>query len=332
MIQENINLATRNTFHLDANARYFCEASCDDELFDALALSRDQGLDIIVLGGGSNIVFTRDFDGLVISPAYKGINITGETVVIGAGENWHDMVRHCLEQGLSGIENMSLIPGCCGAAPMQNIGAYGQEFAEVFVELHAVRRATGEKLRMSKEDCKFGYRDSIFKHELNDQLIITGVTLKLARDFEPVIGYEGIKEILEENNVSSPTAIDVSDAVVSLRNRKLPNPAIQGNVGSFFKNPIVSSDLFSSLKEKWPQVSSNDLGDGQHKIHAAWLIEKAGMKGFSIGGAMVSEQHALVIVNRRSATISDVLTLCDEIQTRVKREFDIHLEIEPTFC
>jgi UDP-N-acetylmuramate dehydrogenase len=331
LIQENVNLAGHTTFGLDVIARHFCEITTDDELQEALAFSKPTAEKVVVLGGGSNIVFTRNLEALVIKPAYRGIDISGETVSIGAGENWHKMVRYCLEQGLSGIENLSLIPGTCGAAPVQNIGAYGQELAEVFVALHAVNRTTGEKLTMSKQDCQFGYRDSVFKNELKDQLIITGITLKLARVFKPVISYQGISSRLDVKGISSPNATDVSDVVVALRKKKLPDPTEQGNVGSFFKNPIISSGQLSGLRVNWPEIPSNKVSDGLYKIHAAWLIEQAGMKGVVVGGAMVSDQHSLVLVNLGNASSTDVLTLRDQIQSRVQDEFNILLEVEPTF-
>ena len=331
MISENINLATCNTFHIDVNARYFCDVASDDELIDALSFARARDIEVIVLGGGSNIIFTQSFDGLVLRPAYKGVKISGETITIGAGENWHAMVRYCLEQGLSGIENLSLIPGSCGAAPIQNIGAYGQEFADVFIGLQGFHRHTGEKLKMNKEDCIFAYRDSVFKQQLKEKIIISEITLKLSKEYMPVVGYQGIEAILTENDISSPTAMDVSDAVMALRKRKLPDPVEQGNAGSFFKNPIISLELLETFGKDWPNMPSHRGQDGLYKIPAAWLIENSGMKGHRIGDASVSLQHALVIVNEGNATGIDVLALRDEIQSRVEREFGLVLEVEPTF-
>jgi UDP-N-acetylmuramate dehydrogenase len=331
LIQENKSLASQNTFGLDVIARFYCEAGCDDEINEALAFANSRNLEVVVLGGGSNIVFTRNVDGLVIVPSISGIDINEEKVVIGSGENWHKMVRYCLKNGLSGIENLSLIPGCAGAAPIQNIGAYGQELSDVFVELQGIHRFTGEKLSMNRVDCKFAYRESVFKNDLKDQVIITGITLSLAKKYEAKIDYRGVRTLLEGKGIYSPRAIDVSDAVIELRSIKLPNPTDEGNVGSFFKNPIVSVEKLASLSHDWPELPSNEESDGRHKIHAAWLIEKAGLKGKVVGGAMVSEKHALVIVNTGHASCSDVLELRDEIQTGVEREFDIRLDIEPTF-
>jgi UDP-N-acetylmuramate dehydrogenase len=331
LIQENRNLANRNTFGLNVVSRFYCEAGNDDELAEALAFANDRNLEVIVLGGGSNIVFTKNIDGLVIVPAHSGIDISGEEVVIGSGENWHRMVRYCLKNGLSGIENLSLIPGCVGAAPIQNIGAYGQEISDVFVELQGIHRFTGEKLTMNRNDCKFGYRESVFKSELKDQVIITGITLALADQYKYRIDYSGIRTLLEEQGIYSPRAIDVSDAVIRLRKEKLPNPGEQGNVGSFFKNPIISAESLANLRQDWPDLPSNDEDDGRQKIHAAWLIEKAGLKGHVVGDAMVSEKHALVLVNIGQASSSDVLDLSSEVQACVERKFDIRLDIEPTF-
>ena len=294
-----------------------------------LAFAGQEKLRILVLGGGSNIVFTKNFDGLVLMLDFRGVRIDGQKVIVGAGEKWHWLVRHTLLNGLFGLENLSLIPGLAGAAPIQNIGAYGQELDQVFVELEATDLSTGEEIVFTSGDCSFGYRHSIFKDELKDQMAITQITLQLCSDFTPILNYVDVINELESLEEGVPTATDISDAVIAVRMRKLPNPDKLGNVGSFFKNPEMQSQKFEKLRQRWPDVPSRQLQSGIRKIPAAWLIEKAGMKGMSIGGARVSKLHALVIVNRENASSQDVLALADMVEKRVLAEFGIQLEIEP---
>ncbi len=294
-----------------------------------LVFAREEKLRILVLGGGSNIVFTRNFDGLVLMLDFRGVRIDGQKVIVGAGEKWHWLVRHTLLKGLFGLENLSLIPGLAGAAPIQNIGAYGQELDQVFVELEATDLSTGEEINFTSSDCSFGYRHSIFKDELKDRMAITQITLQLCSDFTPILNYVDVINELESLKEAVPTATDISDAVIAVRMRKLPNPDKLGNVGSFFKNPEMQSQKFKELKQRWQDVPSRQLQSGIRKIPAAWLIEKAGMKGMSIGGATVSTLHALVIVNRENASSQDVLALGAMVEKRVLAEFGIRLEIEP---
>ncbi|MCZ6502787.1 MAG: UDP-N-acetylmuramate dehydrogenase [Gammaproteobacteria bacterium] len=330
-LQENFSLAKHNTLGLDISTRYFCRAHCQQELSEVLAFAREEKLRILVLGGGSNIVFTKNFDGLVLMLDFRGVQVDGQKVTVGAGENWHWLVRHTLQRGLFGLENLSLIPGLAGAAPIQNIGAYGQELDQVFVELEATDLSTGEEINFTSSDCCFGYRHSIFKDELKDRMAITHITLRLCSDFTPILNYQDVVNELESLGEGIPTATDISDAVIAVRKRKLPNPDKQGNVGSFFKNPEMQSQKLEKFKQRWPDVPSRQLQSGVHKIPAAWLIEKAGMKGMSIGDAAVSTLHALVIVNRGNASSGDVLGLGARVEKQVLAEFGIRLEIEPVF-
>lgn len=332
LFQENYNLLQHNTLGLDVRARYFLVAQDKFQLIEALALASKKNLTVLVLGAGSNIVFTGDFDGLVLIPNIRGVEVKGHQVVIGAGENWHQLVRNTLDQGLSGLENLSMIPGLVGAAPIQNIGAYGQELANVFVQLEALDIGSGEEMTFDGSSCEFGYRDSIFKNQLRGAVVITGITLALATEFVPILAYKDLGEELDSRKISEPTAVEVSDAVMSIRRRKLPDPALTGNVGSFFKNPVVTQEQLTSIEARHSKVPLRQQDDIHYKIPAAWLIEQAGMKGASVGDAMVSEQHSLVIVNLGNAGPADITRLREEIQHRVHDQFGLHLEMEPVLC
>lgn len=336
-IQENYSLLQRNTLGLDVRARYFMVARDKDQLAEGLAFADDKNLKLLVLGEGSNIVFTGHFEGLILIPDFKGIHMrevdaSTRQVVIGAGESWHRLVRKTLESGLSGLENLSMIPGLVGASPIQNIGAYGQELEKVFIELEAVDIATGEELIFDNTSCEFGYRQSIFKAGLKGRMVVTSITLSLSTEFVPILGYRDLVEELDRHKITSPNAVEVSNAVMAIRSRKLPNPALIGNVGSFFKNPEVSAEQFAQIQTIRPDVPSHQQGNSHFKIPAAWLIEEAGMKGASVGDALVSTQHALVIVNRGKARPKDILSLRKEIEHRVHDHFGIHLEMEPVLC
>jgi UDP-N-acetylmuramate dehydrogenase len=339
LLQENYRLRKHNTLGLDVRARYLVIARNKNQLAEAIAFARKRNIKVLVLGGGSNIVLTGDFDGLVLMPDIRGVDVSTADVKsthpgvqqleIGAGENWHGLVRQTLEMGFSGLENLSMIPGLAGASPIQNIGAYGQELEKVFIQLEAMDTATGEELIFDHAACEFGYRQSIFKTTLRDKLVITRITLALSTEYTPILGYKDLGEQLGSRNITAPNAVDVSDAVMAIRSRKLPDPAVLGNVGSFFKNPDVSPKQFEHIKKMHPSVPSRQQDDSHFKIPAAWLIEVAGMKGVSVGDAMVSEQHALVIVNRGNASPGDILALAKEIEHRVHDQFGISLDMEP---
>jgi len=339
LLQENYSLRKHNTLGLDVRARYLVAARNKNQLAEAIAFAREKSIKVLLLGGGSNIVFTGDFDGLVLMPDIRGVDVSAvdvksahpgvRQVVIGAGENWHGLVRRTLEMGFSGLENLSMIPGLSGAAPIQNIGAYGQELEKVFIQLEAIDTTTGEELIFDHAGCEFGYRQSIFKTTLRDRFVIMRITLALSTEFSPILGYRDLDEELDSRNITAPSAVHVSDAVMAIRSRKLPDPAVLGNVGSFFKNPNVSLAHFEHIKKTHSSVPSRQQDDSHFKIPAAWLIEEAGLKGVSVGDAMVSEQHALVIVNQGEASPEDILALAKEIEHQIHDQFGISLDMEP---
>lgn len=328
MIEENYSLTSRNTLGLPVSARYFASASDVEELLEALAFARERSLPVIVLGGGSNTVLQERIDGLVIAVDIKGVAFEGCEVEVAAGENWHGFVRESLARQRYGLENLSLIPGFAGGAPIQNIGAYGVELDRYFVSLEAIDRHSLETVEMTASDCRFGYRDSIFKRALKDRMIITRIKLSLAEIFEPNLDYEDLKVELERTASAEPSAMEVSDAVCRIRRRKLPDPERIGNAGSFFKNPAVSEQVYRELQDRWPTLKAWPAGD-KVKLSAAWMIDRLGFKGTTLGDAAVSDQHALVIVNAGSATRADVLALAGRIQEGVEKNFGVSLEIEP---
>ncbi len=327
-IEEHYNLVDRNTLGLNAVARYFCIVRDHDGLTEALSFAWHHKLKVLVLGGGSNVVLTGRVDALVLVPDFRLVESQGGIFRIGAGENWHEIVRRTLAEDYFGLENLSLIPGLVGAAPIQNIGAYGQELDAVFERLEAVDLVSGERLTLERDDCQFSYRDSIFKRALKDRLVITHVTLRLSSVFTPLLNYSELRAALEAQGTEGLTGLQVSDTVISIRRRKLPDPSIVGNVGSFFKNPVISSERFDQLRPGSPDLPAQP-GDEGFKVSAAWLIDRVGMKGMRVGDSMVSTQHALVIINTGRATAEDVLSLCERIQDAVRGEFGIDLEIEP---
>lgn len=293
--------------------------------------------EVLILGGGSNILLTRDFSGLVIRNQITGIDIVSEDehhviVKAGGGEIWHEFVLHCIENGWGGIENLSLIPGTVGAAPMQNIGAYGIEIKEVFESLTAVNLKTGEPQQFYKDECQFGYRESIFKLEARGQYFITDVTFKLTKSNHKInTSYGAIQDVLNERNISSPTIKDVSDAVISIRQSKLPDPKEIGNSGSFFKNPTIDKIDFEGLKIEFPDIPGYVVSDNQVKVPAGWLIEQCGWKGLKRGSIGVHKNQALVLVNYGGGKGSDIAALSKEIQQSVIDKFGIELTPEVNF-
>lgn len=289
---------------------------------------------IMILGDGSNVLFARDYQGLIIHNSIQGISIIEQNdqfalVEVGGGVIWHELVLWALDHHLGGIENLSLIPGTVGAAPVQNIGAYGVEFDTVFHSLMAMDLETGQMKKFDKVDCGFSYRDSVFKSELRGKYCITRVCLQL--DKKPHVlqlAYGGITSTLEGNNVVDPTIRDVSDAVISLRQSKLPDPNMLGNAGSFFKNPVIDYSQFEMLRNLYPDMPSYDVDIDRKKIPAAWLIEMAGWKGFRKGDAGIYEKHALVLVNHGEATGPEMFELAMAVQTSVEEIFGIKLEME----
>ncbi|MGH6623495.1 MAG: UDP-N-acetylmuramate dehydrogenase [Burkholderiaceae bacterium] len=334
-VATDVSLEPYNTFGVTARAAHFATIASADELAALLDQPRYGAMPRLVLGGGSNLLLTRDFDGLVIKLATKGIERLGrsdgvERVRVGAAENWHTTVERLLHDGLPGLENLALIPGEVGAAPIQNIGAYGVELAERFVELDAFDVEQRRVVRFDAAACHFGYRDSAFKHRSRGDLIILSVTLGVPVEWQAVVGYVDVAAELRTRGVDRPAAREVFDAVVAIRRRKLPDPAVIGNAGSFFKNPVVARDVRNSLIEKFPSLVSYDLGGARCKLAAGWLIEACGLKGAVRGCAAVYEKQALVLVNRGGATGAEILALAREVQEKVQERFGIQLEPEPT--
>jgi UDP-N-acetylmuramate dehydrogenase len=301
---------------------------------DVLALPAFDPARDFLLGGGSNVVFATDVPGTVYHNAIPGLAIVEDgpghgLLEAGAGENWHRLVRWTLEHGYSGLENLSLIPGLAGAAPIQNIGAYGVELASVLDRVTAWDWRRGTWASFSREDCRFGYRDSLFKSGEPDRYLITSIRLRLSRVFQPRLEYAGLQEELAAGGVGRPTALDVSDAVMRIRRRKLPDPSVCGNAGSFFKNPVVEAALAEDLLAQHPGLPAWPAGADRVKLSAAWMVERCGLKGLIDGDAAVSGQHALVLVNRGVATGADIVRLARKVQSVVADAFGILLEPEP---
>ncbi len=330
---EHFSLAAFNTFGIRARARYFAAPASEEELVGLLRSVTARSLSLMVLGGGSNVIFGGDFAGLVIHPDMRGIQCVGETaehylIEAAAGEKWHDFVQYTLSRHWYGLENLALIPGTVGASPIQNIGAYGVEVTDRLHSLTAIEIATGRRREFSRAECRFGYRDSVFKQELRDRFIISRVRFRLLKKPALRIDYGDIRQELEAREIDSPTPRQVADAVIAIRSRKLPSPAELGNAGSFFKNPVVGRAQLESLKTDWPALVSYPQGEGA-KLAAGWLIEQAGWKGRRIGPVGSYDRQALVLVNHGGATGADVVRVAQAIQQAVRERFDVELEMEP---
>ncbi|HVZ55444.1 MAG TPA: UDP-N-acetylmuramate dehydrogenase [Chitinophagaceae bacterium] len=330
-IQQNISLKPYNTFGIEARAAFFTGFSTADEL--GLALDYLPGLPLLVLGGGSNILFTRDFPGLVLQNRIPGIEQVGEDeefvyVRAGAGENWHGFVQHCLARGWGGVENLSLIPGQVGASPMQNIGAYGVEIREVFHDLQAFHLHDRTLHTFTEKDCEFGYRESVFKGRYRGQFAILEVTFRLTKRPRINTRYGAIEEELARMGVQQPGIAEVSQAVIRIRQSKLPDPRQVGNAGSFFKNPSVPGDVFRRLQQQYPRIVGHPSPDGRVKLAAGWLIEQCGWKGVRRGDAGCHDRQALVLVNYGQATGGEIYRLSEEILQSVQEKFGVVLERE----
>jgi len=327
---ENVDLGPYNSFGLHATARYFSKISSVDQLSN---LDLMQDIPVLVLGGGSNILFTQDVNGYVLQNGIMGMDVVREDsehvyLRVGAGENWHGFVEHCILQGYAGVENLALIPGLTGASPMQNIGAYGVEVSEVFHELEAWHLQERDMHRFSREDCRFGYRESVFKREQKGRYLITHVTFRLNKNPVYHTGYGAIREELERMGVKELSIRAVADAVIRIRRSKLPDPAQIGNAGSFFKNPEVTAEQFTALQLSHPGIIGYSLPSGRIKLAAGWLIERAGWKGFRRGDAGVHDRQALVLVNHGRATGREIRDLSTEIMDSIRRMFGVELERE----
>jgi UDP-N-acetylmuramate dehydrogenase len=327
MIQKNYPLQKLNSFGLEAYAREFVEVSNEAELREIIALGRE----LKILGGGSNILLSGDVKTLLLKNNFKGIEVVNEAgddilVKAAGGENWHELVLWCIARNYCGIENLSLIPGTVGAAPIQNIGAYGVELKDVFQELEAINLENGAVQTFSRAECNFGYRDSIFKQELKGKYFISSVTFKLSLSAHFKIAYGDLKTVLGDKTL---TLKAVSDAVIKIRTSKLPNPTEIGNAGSFFKNPVIPVHQFRTLLEKYPDLPSYPAPSSDMvKIPAGWLIEKAGWKGYRKENIGVHEKQALVLVNYGGGKGSEIYQLAQEIKADVLEKFWVEIEAE----
>lgn len=331
--QSNVSLKKHNTFGVEAIAKHYADVT-DVSALQAWCVQNAGHAQPFLIGGGSNLLLTQDIEAPVLHIAPRGMRIVSEhdgiaIVEAMAGEPWHGFVLWTLAQGLCGLENLSLIPGYVGGAPVQNIGAYGVEISATCEKLYATEIANGVEHEFRNIDCKFAYRDSLFKQIARDALAITRVRFRLSRKFTPHIEYGDITNSLGRRGIRAPTARDVSNAVIEIRSSKLPDPAVIGNAGSFFKNPIVPSEIALALSERFERMPRFGAGDKHSKLAAGWLIEQTGWKGRRIGAAGVHEHHALVLVNHGGATGAEIVAVANAVQAAVKEKFGIDLEPEP---
>lgn len=332
-IKENVDLLPYNTFKISAKAKYFVRITSVEEaqaLFQSEIFKNNKHL---ILGGGSNMLITKDFEGLVIKNEIKGIHVASEddarlTLKVGAGENWHQLVLYCVERNYGGIENLSLIPGTVGAAPMQNIGAYGVEMKEVIHNVEAIELSSSEMQNFSNDACMFGYRESIFKQKLREKFFISSITLSLSKKNHLFnVSYGAITEIMKDHQ-NDISVKNISDAVIEIRKKKLPDPEVIGNAGSFFKNPSVTKDVFEDLQKKFTTIPSFPGENNLIKIPAGWLIEQCGWKGKTLDNIGVHKHQALVLVNYGGGEGSKIWELAMNIQRSVKEKFNIMLQAE----
>ena len=333
-ILENVDLQSLNTFGLKVTASRFVTITSKENakaLFQSPLFMESKHL---ILGGGSNMLFTKDFEGLVVKVELRGIEILDEnedavTLKVGAGENWHQFVLHCVERNWGGVENLSLIPGTVGAAPIQNIGAYGVEIKNIITSVEGIEIDTGKLKTFSNSECNFGYRDSIFKQSEKDKYLISSITLILTKkNHQFNSSYGAIEEILKQQGTSHPTVKSISDAVIQIRRSKLPDPQVVGNAGSFFKNPTIDTNLYESIKKDYPSFPSYPLADGLVKIPAAWLIEQCGWKGKTFDHIGVHKNQALVLVNYGGGEGNKIWQLALDIKSSVQQKFNITLQPE----
>ena len=328
--QENISLKKYNTFGIDVNAKRFISISSVYELQQLLKKEKE----LFLLSGGSNMLLTKNIEQLVVHLNIKGISIDREDdnavyLTVNAGENWHEFVLWAIEQGYGGIENLSLIPGKVGTCPIQNIGAYGVEVKDVISKVETIEIETNKLVSFSNTECNFGYRNSIFKNEAKGKYIITSVCFKLSKsNHKLTTSYGAIEKELTDRQITNPTIKDISDAVIAIRQSKLPDPNEIGNSGSFFKNPVISISLFEELKNKYPTIPSYPVSEKEIKVPAGWLIEQSGFKGKRYGDYGVHEKQALVLVNYGNASGKDIFELAQKIQATIKETYKIDLEIE----
>jgi UDP-N-acetylmuramate dehydrogenase len=335
-LAHNVALIEFNTFGVEATAAAYLRVTHADMLGAVRSSVVLASMPRLVLGGGSNVVLTGDFPGLVLHMANTGIEVIGEEedatlVRAAAGESWHGFVLWSLAQGFAGLENLSLIPGSVGAAPIQNIGAYGTEVRDCITSVRYFDFVSGIIETLDNAACEFHYRDSVFKHRLRERAVILDVTFALPKHWQANMAYADVAQELQARDIAQPSAIEISNAVIAIRTRKLPDPAVIGNAGSFFKNPLVSLQQRDALKARYPQLVSYGQPDGSFKLAAGWLIDQCGWKGKSLGAAGVYEKQALVLVNRGGATGADIVALARAIQHDVQARFGVLLEAEPVF-
>jgi UDP-N-acetylmuramate dehydrogenase len=331
---ENAALRPFNTFGVDAKARFLARVGSTDDLVELATHPLLSGLKRLIVGGGSNLLFVSDFDGVVVKVDLRGLREVGDTadnwlIEAAAGENWHSTVETLLADSRPGLENLALIPGHVGAAPIQNIGAYGLELAERFHSLRAWDFDSARFVTLGLDECNFGYRDSIFKKDLTNSRLITAVSFSLPKQWQPIAGYADVANELKHRGLTDPAARDIFDCVVAIRRRKLPDPMALGNAGSFFKNPVVSREKHGELIARFPSIVGYALPGGRFKLAAGWLIDAAGLKGATRGRAGIYERQALVLVNRGGATGAEILALAREVQDKVAERFGVMLEPEP---
>jgi UDP-N-acetylmuramate dehydrogenase len=329
-IEENISLKNYNTFGIEVTAKRFI---CIDSVYQLQELLKVEK-DIFLISGGSNMLLTKDIEKLVVHIDIKGVSIDQENenevfLTVNAGENWHEFVLWCVDNNYGGLENLSLIPGNVGTCPIQNIGAYGVEVKDTITKVEALHIETGKLVQFSNEECKFGYRNSIFKNEVKGKYIITSVSFKLTKQNHNFnTSYGAIETELTSKNIAKPNLKNISDAVIAIRKSKLPDPKEIGNSGSFFKNPVITKAHFLTLQKTYPEIPSYIVSENQVKVPAGWLIEKAGFKGKRFGDFGVHKKQALVLVNYNNATGKDIYNLAETIQKEIKSKFEIKLEIE----
>jgi UDP-N-acetylmuramate dehydrogenase len=322
---KDYSLKEYNTFGIDAKCSRFLEYESVDEAQMVAQILREAATPYIIIGGGSNLLLTKDYKGIMVHSAMKGVVFDDGRMSCGSGEIWDDMVALAIRNGLYGMENLSLIPGDVGASAVQNIGAYGAEAKDLIAEVEAVEIASGQVVTLRGEDCGYGYRESKFKHEWKNKYLITYVTYQLSTTFVPHLDYGNIRAELERKGIENPTAQQVRDTIIEIREAKLPDPKVTGNAGSFFMNPIVSRAVYEALITQYEGMPHYEVDADHIKIPAGWMIDQCGWKGKSLGRAGVHDKQALVLVNRGGATGAEIVTLCETIQADVKAKFGIDI-------
>ena len=322
---QDYSLIRHNTFGIDAKCRRFLEYENTQEAACVAKMLRESDTPYIIIGGGSNLLLTQDFEGIVVHSAVKGFAVDGCRARCGSGMAWDHVVEQSLNVGLYGAENLSLIPGDVGASAVQNIGAYGVEAKDLIESVTAVEITTGRELTIGRDECRYGYRDSRFKHEWKNRFLITNVTYRFSREFIPHLDYGNIRSELERRGLVNPTAMQLRQVIIDIRRAKLPDPEVVGNAGSFFMNPVVNKAKFDELMEKYPQMPYYTIDENHVKIPAGWMIDQCGWKGKSLGRAGVHDKQALVLVNRGGAEGRDIVSLYQAIQSDVKEKFGIEI-------